>query len=137
MTEARETRRALKGDCLALLDSVAVEHPTGHQSKLAARYVIVSQSGERIGVMFEKHESVPAQLWIAHRYAKDLSDGATCVREYKAEELYRSSEADAEPTYRRHAALKSMRDLANVDLLRFTVEYRAELERIVSHLVAL
>ena len=137
MTEARSARRALKDACLAVLDLVAVEHPAGHQSKLAARYVIISRSGERIGLMFEKHESAPAQVWVAHRHAGNLLDGSIPVREYRAAELYTSVEADADPPYGRHAALKAMRDMANTDLLRFTVESRLQLERIVSHLAAL
>lgn len=137
MSEARETRRALKDACLALLNTVAVEHPAGHQSKLAARYVIISRSGERIGLMFEKHESVPAQVWIAHRYAKVLVGGSIPVRAYRARELYTIVQADAEPAYGCHAALKSMRDMANTDLLRFTLESRGQLETIVSHLATL
>lgn len=136
MTAARTARRSLKDDCLALLESMAVEHPAGHQSKLAARYIIISQSGERIGLMFEKHESAPAQVWVSHHYAKGLLDAAIPVSEYRAAELYRSVDPDTEPAYGRHAALKSMRGLANVDLLRFTVENSAQLERIVSHLAA-
>lgn len=136
MTDARADRKALKNSCLELLDSVAVEHPAGHQFKLAARYVIISRAGERIGLMFEKHESVPAQIWLARHFGKGLLGCEIPVREYNAEQLYAISDAEIEPAYGRHAALKSMRDLANVDLLRFTVESRAQLERIVSHLAA-
>lgn len=136
MTDARAARKALKNTCLELLDRVAVEHPAGHQFKLAARYVITSRGGERIGLMFEKHESVPAQVRVARHYGKDLLGNEIPVCEYHAEKLYTSSDANVEPAYGRHAALKSMRDMANVDLLRFTVESRAQLERIVLHLAA-
>ena len=111
MTDSKDARRALKDACLALLDSVAGEHPSGHQSKLAARYLIISQSGERIGLMFEKHVSASAHVWISRHFAQGLADGIVPVREYKAEQLYQSVDTETEPTYGRHAALKSMRDI--------------------------
>jgi predicted helicase len=48
-----DSRAALKSAVLAILDQVALEHPVGHQGKLAARYVLRSQNGERIELMFE------------------------------------------------------------------------------------
>ena len=45
-------REMLIAACLALIDQVATEHPAGHQGKLAARYIIRSSSGERVGLMF-------------------------------------------------------------------------------------
>ena len=36
-----DDRAALKSAVLAILDQVALEHPVGHQGKLAARYVSI------------------------------------------------------------------------------------------------
>lgn len=114
-------RTVLKLGCLARLEAVAQEHPAGHQGKLAARYVMRSKSGDRIGMMFEKHSTTGAYLWMEHRFARTLFDLGIAWRSYPAYELYRSDEPDAKPRYGRHAALKAMRDLANADLVRFEI----------------
>lgn len=129
------TRAELKAVCLALLDEYAVEHPAGHQGKLAARYVLRSRAGERIGLMFEKHEATPANLWVDRRYASNLLDTGAEVRAYPASALYLPTEPGAKRQYGRHAALKAMRDLAHVDLVRFTIDRPDQLLKVLTHLV--
>src|SRR5690606_25005406 len=55
-------RKELKLACLALLDDAAVEHPSGHQGKSAARYILRSENDDRIELMFEKGENSRANL---------------------------------------------------------------------------
>lgn len=47
-------RDQLKHNCLERLDAGAIEHPTGHQGKLAARYLLRRGDGDRVELMFEK-----------------------------------------------------------------------------------
>jgi len=130
------TRKDLKLLCLSILDAVAVEHPAGHQAVYAARYVLRGESGERIGLMFEKGETSAANLWVARRFAEGLIDTGIDVRDYPAVALYQASEGGAK-RYGRHAALKTMRDLANVDLVRFTIDSVSQLKLIINHLARL
>lgn len=127
-------RALLKLACIARLNAVAQEHPAGHQGKLAARYVILTDSGDRIGLMFEKHATTGAYLWLEHRFARMLLDLGIAWRAYPAAGLYRTDELEAKPRYGRHAALKAMRDLANADLVRFEIDRITQLELILSRL---
>ena len=130
------TRAELKLACLALLEQNAVEHPAGHQGKLAARYVIRSGEGERVGLMFEKSEASKPYLWVDRKVARNLMDADIELRVYLASSLYQSAEPDGKLRYGRHAALKSMRDLANADLVRFTIDRITQLQEILAHLIA-
>ena len=47
-------RDTLRQACLARLDERAMEHPSGHQGKLAARYVLHTQRADAVELMFEK-----------------------------------------------------------------------------------
>ncbi|KGJ05422.1 hypothetical protein IT41_06565 [Paracoccus halophilus] len=127
-------RQDLKAACLEMLDQVAIEHPAGHQGKLAARYVLRSQAGDRIELMFEKGEKVSANLWIERRYAEALASEGIICREYPAASLFAKKGAEGKKTYGRHSALKPMRSLANSDLLRFTIERVSQLQSILDHL---
>ncbi len=64
MTVKAFNRDDLKRACLAALDAVALEHPAGHQGKLAARYVLHTRRSEAIELMFEKGPKTPAHLWM-------------------------------------------------------------------------
>jgi hypothetical protein len=134
MTAAVVTREELKAACLELLDRTAVEHPAGHQGKLAARYVLLSASSERIGMMFEKSPKTRPQLWVELQFAKSLLDADIKFRVYLASSLYRPAEEEGKTSYGRHAALKSMRDLANADLVRFSIDQISQLEIILDRL---
>ena len=117
-----------------MLDKRAVEHPAGHQGKLDARYVLLSASGERIGMMFEKGERTQPHLWVPRRYVSDIEDSGIETRVSLASSLYQSAETGRQASYGRHSALKAMRDLAHVDLVRFTIERIGQLEMILERL---
>lgn len=124
-------REQLKSSCLGLLDAAAIEHPAGH-GKLFARYVLRSEEGDRIELMFEKGEKSPAHLWLTRRHALPL---LTMGMEFRAE-LYQPTEPGGKPVYGRQSALKSMRDLANADLVRLKIERVEQMEMILAKLVA-
>ncbi|WP_374393786.1 hypothetical protein [Tabrizicola sp.] len=124
-------REELKRACLGILDSMCIEHPAGHQSKLAARYVIVARNGERIGLMFEKAPSAPANLWLRADHARRLGNPGCDCRDYPASDLYAENDEKGRPIYGRHAGLKTMRDLAHADLLRLAIEDVGQLEHIL------
>lgn len=116
------SRAHLKAACVALLNERATEHPAGHQSIYVARYVMAGASGARIAMMFEKGDRSPAHLWMELRFARALSTAEVALRVYPASALYLGDQQGREPAYGRHAGLKSMRELANADLARLTVE---------------
>ncbi|WP_304774728.1 hypothetical protein [Cypionkella sp.] len=128
------TRQELKSACLAMLDQNAVEHPAGHQGKLAARYVLRSKVGARIGLMFEKSDKTKPLLWVEHRFLRDLVHDDIEFKVYPASSLYQADEPDEKQSYGRHAALKSMRDLAHVDLVRLTTDRVEQLRTFLTHL---
>ncbi len=123
----------LNATCLGLLSAAAIEHPSGH-TKLVARYILRSKDHDRIEVMFEKAGSGRARLWLTRNCAAELMNNAIAFREYPAADLYQPQEGDSTPSYGRHPALKSMRDLANADLIRFTIDRVDQLRTIISKL---
>jgi hypothetical protein len=134
MTIKKPARAELKAQCLALLDNTAIEHPAGHQGKLAARYILRSNNQERIGLMFEKGDNCPAYLWVNAGYAAAMLDTDIISLLYPASALYQTDEATKKTLYGRHAALKPMRDLANADLVRFNIDRIIQFEQIIDHL---
>jgi hypothetical protein len=134
-SEARHVaREELKRSCLGILDSMCIEHPAGHQSKLAARYVIVARDGERIDLMFEKAPSVPANLWLRADHSRRLGNPGCECRDYPASDLYVEKDKNGAPIYGRHTGLKTMRDLAHADLLRLTIEDVGQLQVVLQRL---
>lgn len=133
-TEA-QGRAELKAACLALLDTVAMEHPAGH-GKLAARYILRSQNDDRIELMFERDAKSRANLWLARDRAGDLLNTGIEFRAYPASDLYQATEPGGKTSYGRHAALRSMRDLANADLVRFTIERAEQMEALLANLTS-
>ncbi|MDZ7909061.1 MAG: hypothetical protein U5N10_13100 [Gemmobacter sp.] len=126
-------RDELKSRCLALLDAAAMEHPAGH-GKLFARYVLRTQDDDRIEMMFEKGEKSRANLWLTCDHAVPLVAMGVEFRDYPASALYQPTEPGGKPVYGRHSALKSMRDLANADLVRFTIDRVDQMEMILTRL---
>lgn len=59
-------------------------HPSGHQTKLASRYVLVTKAGERIALMFEKGPTSPANLWIHAEHAASIEHLGLSRRDYPA-----------------------------------------------------
>ena len=129
-------REMLIAACLTLLGKAAVEHPAGHQGKLAARYIIRSGNDDRIGLMFEKSGKTKPYLWIARSHAPDMLEADIEFRVYLASSLYQETEPGGKRPYGRHAALKSMRDLANADLVRFSIDRIGQMELVLEKLAA-
>jgi hypothetical protein len=134
MSEADISRAALKSACLRQLESRATAHPAGHQGKLAARFVLRSASGEGIELMFEKGPRAPANLWILSAFAENVTDLGISSRHSSAAMLYQQKDAAGKLQYGRHSALKSMHQLANADLVCFTIEHETEIERMLTDL---
>lgn len=134
MKDTLMSRKELKLACLALLDDAAVEHPSGHQGKSAARYILRSENDDRIDLMFEKGEKSRANLWVAKAFARDLMKLGIACKEYPASDLNREVEPGKPRRYGRHAALKVMRDLAHADLVRFTVEHVSQMKLLIAGL---
>lgn len=105
-------REELKQACLERLEAVAIEHPSGHQGKLAARYLLRCRDGDRAEVMFEKGPKTPANLWMAHKRAVDLiTDPGLHFQSSPASALFSNKGSNGKPTYGRHSALKCIRPL--------------------------
>lgn len=137
MTTQVLVRADLKAYCLDMLEAASFEHPSGHQGKLAARYVLISASGERVGLMFEKSECAKPHLWVEQRFACGLLDLDIEFQLSPASSLYREVEVGGKRTYGRHNGLKAMRDLANADLIRFTINEISQLKAILQKLAVL
>jgi len=134
MTGQALTRSELKAACLALLDATAIEHPAGHQGRLAARYLLRTDANERVGLMFEKGDKTQAHLWVESRFVRDFTGHGIESRVYLASALYQPAGDGQKAAYGRHAALQSMRDLAHADLVRFTISEPQQLQQVLEHL---
>lgn len=132
--DERQDRGELKAACIEALDAAAVEHPAGH-GKQFARYILRSAAGERIELMFEKGEKSAANLWLANRHLGDLTAAGIEYRIYPAAALYQTEDGEGQKAYGRHSALKSMRGLANADLVRFTIATTKQMEAILTKLM--
>ena len=131
MTQKTMDRADLKRACLVALDAVAVEHPAGHQGKLAARYVLRNSAGEAIELMFEKGPQTPANLWMLRDAGKVMIDAGIRYRLSPATDTYAIADTAGRPRYGRHSALRPMRQLANADLICFTIERLGEMEMLL------
>ncbi len=130
-------REELKLKCLELLTTRAMEHPVGHQGKLAARYLLRCSGGDRAELMFEKGPKTPANIWVAHKRVVDLIAGPGLhFQSSPASALFSTKGSNGKPIYGRHSALKSMRELENADLICFRITSPDDLERILDHILA-
>lgn len=136
MSGDQSQRAELKRTMLRLLDARAVEHPAGHQGKLAARYVLHRADGEAIEIMFEKHPASPANLWLAEREGAPLLALGIDHRRSPATDLLVPGAEDGSVRYGRHSGLRPMRQLAYADLICFTVGTAGELEALLTGLAA-
>lgn len=137
MTSKTYDRDDLKRACLASLDAAALEHPARHQGKLAARYVLNTQRGEAIELMFEKGPKTPANLWMLREAGQSIIDARIRYRLSPATDTYTTVDAKGRPRYGRHSALKPMRQLANADLICFTIERPGEMDMLLGGLLGL
>jgi hypothetical protein len=128
------SRDLLKSSILEHLAEVAVEHPAGHQGKLAARFILRSQSGEGIELMFEKGPSGPANLWVHRKFAEALLPLGIEHRESSARMLYAVQNETGKKMYGRHTGLLAMPQLADADLVCFKLQAVSEIVTIVSAL---
>ncbi len=131
------TREDLRKACLAVLDERSMEHPAGHQGKLAARYLLRCSNGDAAELMFEKGPTSAPNLWVAERRVADLLKSPELqFRHAPASALFVSSGKDGKARYGRHSALKSMKELAFEDLVCFRITTLGELDRILDHVAA-
>lgn len=128
------TRRALKHAVVLRLGKLDHGHSLGHQSKLANRYVLRSNDEMRVELMFEKDDSVPANLWVLRTFVEDLLDGSLPFVEGPKSKLRQNVGGNGELQYGRHSALERMMQLGNADLVCFTLRDMADLERILAAL---
>ena len=128
---------AFKLACLTLLEEAAIEHPIGHQSKLAARFMLTSAGGESIELMFDKGPNSPPNLWICQRYAVDLMRSGMEFQSSPAASLYQISDNATKPRYGRHSALRPMRQLGNADLICFRLNTLGQLNQVLKTLKAI
>jgi len=131
MTLGKPQREDLKRACLAALDAVCVEHPAGHQSKLAARYILHTSRGEAVALMFEKGPKAPAHLWMPLEAGQGLINEGVPYRLSPAAETYAAKDGSSRPLHGRHSALNPMRQLTNSNLIRFTVERAGEMDHLL------
>jgi hypothetical protein len=111
------SRDTLKVAVVQRLAQVAVEHPAGHQGKLAARFILRTTDGERIELMFEKGPASPANLWVCERFVRNLDTTTMSQRLSPGGALYKMVTDDGKKIYGRHAALRSMPQLCDADLV--------------------
>ncbi len=127
-------RDVLKTAFLKRLSEVAVEHPAGHQGKLAARFILRSNSGEGIELMFEKGPASHPNLWMHQKYAKAVTSSSIEHRESPAHALFAVENEKGKKIYGRHTALLPMRQLADADLVCFKLAAVTELEAVIDTL---
>jgi len=128
-------RDELRSGCLARLNERAIEHPSGHQGKLAARYLMRRSGGDAAELMFEKGPKSPPKLWVAKRFVHAmLSDESLEFRFAPAAALFTANGKDGKPVYGRHSALKPMKQLAHTDLICFRINTLGDLEKILEHI---
>ena len=128
-------RDKLKQHCLSRLDECALEHPSGHQGKLAARYLLRRSAGDVAELMFEKGPKTKANLWVAHKQVASLiSEPGLRFQSLPASVLFSAKGKNGKPIYGRHSALRSMRELEHGDLICFEITSDGELDRILGHL---
>lgn len=124
-------RATLKAAIVALLDTLASEHPQGHQRSKGRRYLLRSEFGAEVALMFEQNEGSPPNLWVEDRFGAPIEGcTATPPKHYPAADLFRLPEE-----YGRHSALQSMPELEAADLLRFTPHDLEEVGRLLDGLL--
>lgn len=128
-------RSHLKNAIAAMLDSLAVEHPLGHQDAYARRYILTTRSGKRVEVMFEQSPKTPANLWIEGRIAGSLATGCIKQRPSPASSLYIPPGKSGALQYGRHSALEKMPALGTGDLICLQPETLAEAGEIIDRLL--
>ncbi len=130
-----DERKRLKHAIVALLDTIAVEHPLKHQGSKAQRYVLTSRYGVPVEIMFEKNEDSPPNLWVAEGAAgrKLIADAPN--KPSPAAKLRTKMGKDGELHYGRHSALEHMPQLGEADLVCFAPASFQHVGQIVDRLL--
>ncbi|MET4103449.1 hypothetical protein ABIE58_002890 [Roseovarius sp. MBR-78] len=129
------TRDELRQACIERLDERAMEHPSGHQGKLAARYLLHTPSADAVELMFEKGPRSALNLWVAERFVDNLvAEGSLEYRHAPSSVLFATKGANGKRRYGRHSALKVMNQLSHADLVCFRIKKLADLDRTLDHL---
>lgn len=135
MTDTPLKREDLKRACLNRLEEIAMEHPLGHQGKLAARYLLRRPDGNAVEIMFEKGPKSSANLWVCERFVGSLLEGDIAFRRSPAQTLFATRSGDGRTIYGRHSALRPMRQLGTADLICFALRSPADLELVLQTLI--
>jgi hypothetical protein len=129
-----EDRQFIKDAAAALLGAIAQEHPLGHQSSKAARFVLTSRHGVNVEVMFEKNDGSPPNLWCLEKAAGAALIARLRPRLSQARLLRTSLGPDGKPQYGRHSSLERMAQLGDANLVCFAPQSLAEFGEIIDRL---
>lgn len=124
-------RDILKTAAVALLDSLAREHPLGHQQSKGRRYILSAPGGTALELMFEQDADTKANLWAHAEAAGRL---ASMGKSRPASDLWTRTGKDGKPLYGRHSALETMPQLGAADLVVFPLSNLAELGAVLDQL---
>jgi hypothetical protein len=127
-------RAFLKKAIVALLDAIAQEQSPGHQESKAGRYVLISNDGTPVEVMFEKNKNAPPNIWCLERAAGAALMRSVPCRRSPASDLRAARGKDGELLYGRHSALERMQQLGEADLVCFAPETLAHVGQIIDRL---
>ncbi len=128
-------RKTLQDAAVALLESLAVAHPMGHQEKKANRYVLERKDGTTLEIMFEKNEESPPNIWTEDRFLRPFIGSSINCKPSPAALLYAKIGAGGKLLYGRHSSLRNMPRLGMADLIYATPRNLQELGRILDQLM--
>ncbi len=123
------SKTQLKKAILELLDAQGREHPSGHQTSKARRYMLTAPGGVPIEVMFEKDEVTGANIWCPAKVASLLPDLNPEISPKAG--LWVKRNKKGELLYGRHSGLRAMPQLAEADLAKFQPRTLGEARRVV------
>ncbi len=129
-----DDRQLLKDAAFALLGAIAREHPLGHQASKAARFILTSQHGAEVEIMFEKNPESPPNFWCLEKAAGPALIARLSPRASPARSLRTARGSDGMPRYGRHSSLERMPQLGEADLVCFAVHSLTELGEITDRL---
>lgn len=129
-------RTKLKAACVERLDHQAAIHKIGHETSHANRYVLRSSKGTQIEIMFEKGGTGNANLWVRSDFATGIPGNRIEQRIYPGKAVNTLTNNKGKTVYGRHAGLRSMDQLADADLTRFTLSTLADLDQVIAVLKA-
>ena len=133
-------RSVLRNEIVELLDREA--RPDGDNGRLAGvrRYTLKANDGTDLQIMFQVYEnqktgrSAPPNIWFLKAAAKLMNTQKPAYKDYPASSINQRKPVTGRVTYGRHSGLKSMTQLAEADLLRFTPETIFEVEKLIAAL---